>query len=690
MPTDADMDSIFSLVTAAADKPLDPYLIWATATGFRDHGRQKRARQGSAGLELAVAVECLGTVGEFVTSLERKGLAREVKVSSLYLSDRLPDLKAVRYCTARVPAHLVWRLLPLVARLELGTALGGTVKAQAEDDDESLKGSNTAASPIADPVVGIIDNFVAFKNPCFQDESGASRVLSVWLQEPERPAGARRADWRGAKQRLGYGFEFVDSPIAAGDSAPTPASQTAYPSVMHRATHGTSVAYLAAGALRAHGVGANEESPPKSKVIVVQMPLRTLEDASGGGLSVNALDGIRYILDRAGPGAKVVVNLSCGTMAGPHDGTSILEEAIDELIDLGKGDLAVVLSAGNSYEARGHAHFDLPPCQREQARVLRWNILPDDETPSFLEIWLPDGASKDVAIEVTSASGVSALVEKPGLWFSDMRATQKSSFAVVHVPKVANGNAGTMILVAVAATHSRDRNAVVAPHGVWTVRLWSPGASAPCQIDAWIERDDTSRGMAQRGRQSYFLDVDYQRRGQAPGGPATNSAAYVQRAGSFNTIATGKRTVVVGGFVGNAANLSDDVASYSGGGPTRNTARSGPFALAVSEESPTLHGLRTIAVEGVGTVRLNGTSVAAPQVARRMAQEFGNAKGRRPLLDAIRAALSEPPALGTPDRAAADRAAQAPLKALGWEQSPSGRQEREGRWRMPSVLKNLA
>lgn len=671
------MDSVFSLVETVADRPLDPYLIWATATGFRDYGRPGTDRLRPEALELAVAVECGQTVTEFVESLEQAGLAAQVKVSSLYATGRLPDLTAARYCTARVPAHLVWRLLPFVARLELGTALGGAFHEQLEEEEDSSKGSGTDAPPIAGPVLGIIDNFVAFANPCFRDENGASRVVGVWLQEPERPAGAHQADWCGAKSRLGYGFELAPPPL-----------RRAYPSVTRRATHGMSVAYLAAGTLRMHGAAAHETPPPTSKIIAVQMPLRTLEDASGGGLSVNALDGVRYILARAGAGAKVVVNLSYGTMAGPHDGTSILEEAFDQLIDLRQGDLAIVLPAGNGYEARGHAFFALPPSKREQGKVLRWNILPDDETPSFLEIWLPDGASEEVAIEVTSPSGAMARVENPGLWFSDMQVTQKSSFGVLYAPKVANGRVGTMILVAVAATQSRERVAVVAPHGVWTVRLWNRNAKEAYAIHAWIERDDTSRGMVRRGRQSYFLDANYQPRGLAPGEPAINDMADVKRAGSFNTIATGNRTVVVGGYVEKSATPGNDVAPYSGGGPTRNAKRAGPFALAVSEESPTLHGLRTAAVEGVGTVRVNGTSIAAPQVARQIAHEFGSPAGGRPLLNELRTVLVEPPALGAREPAAADSAARAPLEALGWARSPANRPEREGRWRMPSVLKD--
>ena len=46
-----------------------------------------------------------------------------------------------------------------------------------------------------------------------------------------------------------------------------------------------------------------------------------------------------------------------------HDGKSILERAIDELIELLEGRLNVVLPAGNNYEARCHAVWTWPPPQ---------------------------------------------------------------------------------------------------------------------------------------------------------------------------------------------------------------------------------------------------------------------------------------------------------------------------------------
>ena len=61
---------------------------------------------------------------------------------------------------------------------------------------------------------------------------------------------------------------------------------------------------------------------------------------------------------RTGP-KSVVVNLSYGPTTGPHDGTAVLEEALNALVThydgtQGKPKLEIVLPAGNAYLSEGH------------------------------------------------------------------------------------------------------------------------------------------------------------------------------------------------------------------------------------------------------------------------------------------------------------------------------------------------
>ena len=141
-----------------------------------------------------------------------------------------------------------------------------------------------------------------------------------------------------------------------------------------------------------------EDSRP---IVCVQLPAASSEGTSGASLDTFAVDGVRYILDKADEIARsrgcgrlpVVINFSYGTIAGRHDGTSDIERAIDELIGARQGTPApvqVVMPAGNSRLKKCHAQVSFERgCSfftRGSVKSLYWRVLPDDRTTSHLEI----------------------------------------------------------------------------------------------------------------------------------------------------------------------------------------------------------------------------------------------------------------------------------------------------------------
>ena len=97
-------------------------------------------------------------------------------------------------------------------------------------------------------------------------------------------------------------------------------------------------------------------------IIFVQLP-SDLIDEGGPLLEDQILDGVKYIFARAEALAiergmttpvPAVVNISYGGYSGPHDGSSPLASGIDKLLDA-QTDRAVVVSAGNGFEADCHA-----------------------------------------------------------------------------------------------------------------------------------------------------------------------------------------------------------------------------------------------------------------------------------------------------------------------------------------------
>jgi hypothetical protein len=607
------------LLADVAPAPLDPYWVWASLTDYRDY------LAAGAPRTVAVAIECRDSVAALEASIAAANLA--VVISPLYTTTLsaggVVDPAVARFCTATLAVDDVPHLLQLVTRLELGTAIETGTAAPVLPDSSKL--AKPVARKTATPVVGVIDDFVAFGHPCFEGlghEKGRSRVRYVWSQEATLPPAVDNSQWYTAKD-LGYGHELT-SLSRGGKPAPKLARlRLAYPPVLARSLHGTPIAYLAAGnGPRLESSGAD--------IVAVHLPKRMVADTSGGGLSVHALDGIRYVVQRAGELSPTVVNLSYGTMAGPHDGTSILEEAIDELIDLRKGKLAVVLPAGNAYEARGHAAIELSA--REPTARLNWVVPPDCQTPSFMEVWLPAGAASNIGITVSDPAGRRVKIERADDVRGDGQRWNECTFGVVYLPQVANGKTGTMILIALAPTASIAPSArVLARHGEWRVDLHTRSRTNVYEIHAWIERNDTLFGHPQRGRQSYLVDPNYERAGNKPGQPDDNALSLVRRRGSFNTIGSGRNTIVAGGFVGEAEDAL--VALESGSGPLRPNAhrRHGPEVLARTEESRALHGIRAAANGPVDTVRISGTSVAGPQVARKIAVWYSETSALTPV-----------------------------------------------------------
>lgn len=574
---------------------LDPYLAWAEYTGYRDYF------QPGAPRTIAVAIKCKTDVADLLVEIERAKV--KIAISPLYSLNDV--VQRGRFCTASVEAADVHRLLPLVERLELGTAI------DTRAPFDLVEGQRRKARS----VVGVIDDFVAFGHPSFEGKGplkGRSRVSYVWSQDLARPAAINPALWT-APSSLGYGYELSSVSGAVVPAPDLAALRRAYPTALERRGHGTATAYLAAGNGRLRG-GLLEESDVD--IVAVHLPRRTVADTSGGSLTVQALDGMHYIVRRAGFGMPIVVNLSYGAMAGPHDGSSLLEQAIDELIETMEGRLTVVLPAGNAYQLQAHARIDLPPAATD---VLHWRVPPDSQTPTFLELWVPMGRESDLQVEVIDPKNVSVSVVS-GKGLQSDAPGPRATFGAIFASHLGKGGLQTKVLIALAPTGAVvPRSKVLARHGLWRVILTNRSAHRIDGLHAWIERNDSLRGRPHRGIQSYFVDSAYKRNGQQPGEAPDNPAARVQRAGSYNSIASGLHTVVIGGYTGRIED--EHVSAYSGGGPLRTPTgqRKGPETLAPSDESRQLPGLRVAGNGGADTVRVNGTSVAAPQVTRLIA-----------------------------------------------------------------------
>src|SRR5262245_6432086 len=529
-----------------------------------------------------------------------------------------------------------------------------------------------AASPGGpNVVVGIIDDGIAFGHERFRDKCRKSRIASIWLQDSSPQCDS-----------FDYGSEIDQDTINRGIEECTHKggleedkfyhlmgvgnfTRQGHKPVMWRQPHGTHVLDLAAGPQPDVG----ELSPlavmrPDWRIICVHFPAATTANTSGASLAANVVDGIWYILNRSSPddGAtypNVVINLSYGMLAGPHDGTSHLECAIDDIASFWEhatgAKVSVVIPSGNNHLSRIHACIEKHHFDRGKGYAdLPWRILPDDRTPSYLEVWLPHRSTRDaspIELMIVSPDGdesgwVGSSNPRVQLTKNSAHVVCQASYA--YVPATGRG----LFLVIVGPTASlpvvvEKRSQATAPFGLWKVKLRRTNLDENDKVNAWIQRDDTPFSYRTVGRQSYFDDPLYRRFDAAgreieddyPSDKIISRAeekdrdSIVKRAGSMNALATGESTIVLGGLLGKEQRL----AKYTAGGPIelktgeKSPHRHGPDAVAVSDDTAVRAGTLAAGTRSGSIVAMNGTSVAAPLITRWIAVEFaaGRAGDRR-------------------------------------------------------------
>ncbi len=495
-------------------------------------------------------------------------------------------------------------------------------------------------------VVGVIDDSIAFAQERFRNAAGKTRVEYAWVQ------GGLAAGGKGG--RVDYGRDYSKSEIDRLLAKATFAggidedefyrlagmadfSRPGQGSVAHRAAHGTHVMDLACGEDPRSVPEGDDERP----IVSVQLPSLASADTSGASLEPYVLHAIDYILDRADRIAQargcgrlpVVINFSYGFIAGPHNGTSVIEAAIDAIVKqrcAAGQDLRVVLPAGNSNLTRCHAlvGFDRKGATQE----VRWQVQPDDKTSSFVEIWLPERLPGEEAsrlsITVTPPGGPESppLEEVSGAGFAFKRGGD-TVCKVVYREEPAPAGRGRFFISTLPTAYPKPVTKL-APSGVWIIKLKNKALGKEETVRAWIQRDDTLYGNGHRGRQSFFDEPCYKRydeQGWIIADDGLQPPCTVKRAGLLNAIATGEEPLVIGGYRRKETSLAD----YSACGtdtpdPTLEPPYRNLDAAAVSDDSRVFRGVLAAGSRSGSVVAMSGTSFAAPQVARWVADEMSH------------------------------------------------------------------
>lgn len=530
-----------------------------------------------------------------------------------------------RFCTAQVKLTELGKLpRELLKRVEVGMV------AEPRSDTRSLMqrlGSGLAtllrvfmpavpmerAALVGPLTLAVIDGGCAFANRQFRQPAGAIgstpkvRVRYLWDQgsqlKPPPDDFAYGSQWTG-EQLDQVMARHLESEEATQTTEQRSYAELGFETSASKAWHGTHVLDLLAG--NVDPMTSAEDAASAADLIFVGLPDRALRDSSGRWLCVHVLDALRYIFDRAPKDKPLVVNLSIGAYAGSHDGSSLLEAAIDAmLLEERPTGTAVTVAAGNAYGLNLHAEAQLAPTGSAACKSsFTWSLRAGDATDNFLEIWFSRAVPMTVTVEIGNGGDLLTATQ-PGAWqLVESTPETIASGLMVWAPRVPLGG-GSMILLALGPTTRAGRGASL-PAADMVITIENRGAD-PVNVDAWIERDDPAWGEGVGGRQSMFTSTN------------------VSREDTFSTLASGVQTVVVGASRRDDGNLTD----FSSSGPSRG-ARRGPDLMAPGEESngdARAHGIEAAALFSGSTVRRSGTSMSAPIVGRALANVFAASPG---------------------------------------------------------------
>ncbi len=551
------------------DADMDPQL-WELYEGGDANDEVSVIVRLAPGAEPPPSVRVVSRFGEIATARIDRGAIPEARESPGVVS-----LKASGLVALPPPIESVEEV-----EEEAGTEAGSEAEAAAPS---TLAPAGEDGRGV---VVGICDWGFDFTHPNFRNPDGTTRLEALWDQrgsgDPSAPAPY---DYGRLMERasINAALEQADPCGALGyhpaDADPTEAG-----------SHGTHVSDILAGNRREPGSQVGLASG--SDIVFVHLGAQQFSELADLGDSVTLLEGLDFIRQRAA-GRPCVLHLSAGKTGGPHLGTTLLERAIDWMLE--QPGIVLVQSVGNYADSAMHTHARIGP---DQTHVLDWVTPERDRTPNELEIWY--GGQDVFEVLLTSPEGREFQAPLGGrARVGDGDRVWGNLYHRRHEP-----NSGLNHVAVYLYT--------TAPSGRWRVALRGREV-VDGRLHAWIERDATGRYQSRFPR-------------------ALATSRY-----TTNTICNCFRAIAVGAYDG----------TRSGRPPTRFSSR-GPTADGRQKPEIAAPGYRIQAARSLprngwqrNERRLcvkSGTSMAAPWVSGTVALMMA-AAGRPLTIHEIRRAL---------------------------------------------------
>ncbi|HSI16952.1 MAG TPA: S8 family serine peptidase [Sphingomonas sp.] len=421
-------------------------------------------------------------------------------------------------------------------------------------------------------VVCVIDWSLDYAHPDFRRSDGGTRLLGLW-------------DQRGAAMPANrYGYGRIHRPAAIDHALAQHDPFAALDYTPAANAHGTHVLGIAAGNGRA---GGPQGIAPEAGLIFVHL-------GNGGGdlgNSIELLEGIDFAVRTAGD-QPLVINLSLGRHAGPHDGTLLIERAIDWLL-INRPGTAVVQSAGNYYSRDVHMAGRISETRSAQ---LPFRMKQRDAVPVSVEIWY-NGAD-EFAARMRGPGGavaIAALGDNTPVRLADGR-----EIGYLYHRRADPNNGDNLINLFLRRE---------AAAGVWEIEIEGIDV-VDGRWHAWIERNAACRPCQAQFRHDL-----------------------AEPQNTTGSICNAMRTIAVGAYDGH--DPAHPLPDFSSVGPTRDGRRK-PLLAAPGVRVLSVRS-RADASAAPGYLRMSGTSMAAPHVTGTLALMMQAAGRQR--VTALRRAL---------------------------------------------------
>ena len=234
-------------------------------------------------------------------------------------------------------------------------------------------------------LVAVIDSGVDFTLPDFRNEDGTTRIRYLWDQSLKAVEGEHVP--KGYGMGVEYTKEEIDAAFPDFYHVITPKNIVTQGAITIRTRdisgHGTAVAAIAAGNGRGSG-GVYAGVAPQSEFIVVK-----LGNLMSGGFprTTELMQGIDYVIRKAQElRMPVAVNISFGNTYGARDGTSLLEQFIDDISNIWKS--CICIGTGNEGATAGHTSGRLREKTVEEQNIGNRNLLENVRANTEQEIEL--------------------------------------------------------------------------------------------------------------------------------------------------------------------------------------------------------------------------------------------------------------------------------------------------------------